>query len=116
VAAVELQVRFVEEPYPDARRALPRLRLAGWEVRARYREDEVMTDATLARQEKLHRRGIRLEVFTITWNVVEALVAVGAHAQVDGDRSQASHKLSDKRSIGYERGLRVSKLDSLTPA
>jgi cation diffusion facilitator family transporter len=37
-----------------------------------------MTDATLAHQEKLHRRGIRLEVFTIAWNVVEALVAIGA--------------------------------------
>jgi cation diffusion facilitator family transporter len=30
------------------------------------------------RQKALHRRGIRLEVFTITWNVVEAFVAVGA--------------------------------------
>jgi cation diffusion facilitator family transporter len=30
------------------------------------------------RQKALHRRGIRLEVFTITWNVVEAVVAIGA--------------------------------------
>lgn len=37
-----------------------------------------MTDATLARQERLHRRGIHLEVFTIAWNVVEAFVAIGA--------------------------------------
>ena len=37
-----------------------------------------MTDAALARKEKLHRRGVRLEVFTITWNVVEAVVAIAA--------------------------------------
>ena len=30
------------------------------------------------RQKALHRRGILLEVFTITWNVVEAVVAIGA--------------------------------------
>ncbi|MBA2784137.1 MAG: hypothetical protein M3514_02310 [Actinomycetota bacterium] len=30
------------------------------------------------RQKALHRSGIRLEDFTITWNVVEAFVAVGA--------------------------------------
>ncbi len=30
------------------------------------------------RQEELYRRGVRLEVFTITWNVVEAAVAIGA--------------------------------------
>jgi cation diffusion facilitator family transporter len=29
-------------------------------------------------QEALHRRGVRLEIFTITWNVVEAVVAIGA--------------------------------------
>ncbi len=29
-------------------------------------------------EEELHRRGVRLEVFTITWNVVEAAVATGA--------------------------------------
>ncbi len=29
-------------------------------------------------KEELHRRGVRLEVFTITWNVVEAFVAIGA--------------------------------------
>ena len=34
--------------------------------------------AGAARRERLHRRGVRLEVFTITWNVVEAVVAVGA--------------------------------------
>ena len=37
-----------------------------------------MAAATQARREALHRRGVRLEVFTITWNVVEAVVAVGA--------------------------------------
>lgn len=37
-----------------------------------------MATATQARREDLHRRGVRLEVFTITWNVVEAVVAVGA--------------------------------------
>lgn len=37
-----------------------------------------MTGKTLTSQERLHRRGVRLEVFTITWNVVEAVVAIGA--------------------------------------
>ena len=36
-----------------------------------------MTDTTLGRKEKLHRRGLWLEVFTVAWNVVEAVVAVG---------------------------------------
>ena len=36
-----------------------------------------MTDNTLGRKEKLHRRGLWLEVFTVAWNVVEAVVAVG---------------------------------------
>ena len=36
-----------------------------------------MTGATLSLKEKLHRRGVRLEVFTVAWNVVEAVVAVG---------------------------------------
>lgn len=35
-----------------------------------------MTGAAL-RKERLHRRGVRLEVFTVAWNVVEAVVAVG---------------------------------------
>jgi divalent metal cation (Fe/Co/Zn/Cd) transporter len=30
-----------------------------------------------ARREELHRRGVRLEVFTVAWNAVEAVVAVG---------------------------------------
>jgi cation diffusion facilitator family transporter len=34
-------------------------------------------DVTLARREELHRRGLRLEWFTVAWNVVEALVAIG---------------------------------------
>ena len=36
-----------------------------------------MTGAALSRKERLHRRGVRLEVFTVAWNVVEAVVAVG---------------------------------------
>jgi len=31
-----------------------------------------------ARREELHRRGVRLEIFTITWNFAEAFVAIGA--------------------------------------
>ena len=34
--------------------------------------------ADAARHERLHKRGIRLEWFTVAWNVVEAFVAVGA--------------------------------------
>ena len=37
-----------------------------------------MGTTTQASRETLHRRGVRLEVFTITWNVVEAAVAIGA--------------------------------------
>ena len=37
-----------------------------------------MTGTDLARKGTLHRRALRLEVFTITWNVVEAVVAIGA--------------------------------------
>jgi cation diffusion facilitator family transporter len=33
---------------------------------------------TLARKELLHRRALRLEYFTVSWNVVEALVAITA--------------------------------------
>jgi divalent metal cation (Fe/Co/Zn/Cd) transporter len=33
---------------------------------------------TAARRERLHRRGVRLEWFTVAWNVVEAAVAIGA--------------------------------------
>ena len=34
--------------------------------------------ATAARRELLHRRGVRLEVFTVAWNAVEGVVAIGA--------------------------------------
>jgi cation diffusion facilitator family transporter len=34
--------------------------------------------ATAARRKVLHRRGVRLEVFTIAWNAVEGVVAIGA--------------------------------------
>lgn len=36
-----------------------------------------MTGAALSRKEKLHRRGVRLEIFTVAWNVIEAFVAIG---------------------------------------
>ena len=36
-----------------------------------------MTATTHTRKERLHRRGVRLEVFTIAWNVIEAAVAIG---------------------------------------
>lgn len=36
-----------------------------------------MTSVSLSRKEKLHRRGLWLEWFTVGWNVVEAVVAVG---------------------------------------
>ena len=50
VAAVELQVRFVEEPY------LLSTHGEGREVRAGSREVETVTDATLTRQDRLRRR------------------------------------------------------------
>jgi cation diffusion facilitator family transporter len=37
-----------------------------------------MANMTLARQERLHRRGLRLEWFTVAWNILEAFVAIGA--------------------------------------
>jgi len=37
-----------------------------------------LTGTTLGRQERLHRRGLWLEWFTVAWNVVEASVAIGA--------------------------------------
>ena len=36
-----------------------------------------MTGTTLGRRERLHRRGLWLEWFTVAWNVVEAVVAIG---------------------------------------
>jgi cation diffusion facilitator family transporter len=36
-----------------------------------------LTGTTLGRQERLHRRGLWLEWFTVAWNVVEAFVAIG---------------------------------------
>jgi cation diffusion facilitator family transporter len=33
---------------------------------------------TPARREELHRRGLRLEWFTVAWNVIEGVVAIGA--------------------------------------
>ena len=35
------------------------------------------TAPTAARREELHRRGLWLEWFTVAWNVVEAVVAIG---------------------------------------
>jgi divalent metal cation (Fe/Co/Zn/Cd) transporter len=37
----------------------------------------VSTAPTAARREHLHRRGLWLEWFTVAWNVVEAVVAIG---------------------------------------
>ncbi len=37
-----------------------------------------MTDTTLGPRERLHRRGLWLEWFSVAWNVVEAFVAIGA--------------------------------------
>ncbi len=37
-----------------------------------------MTVASPTRWEELHRRGLRLEWFTVTWNVIEGVVAIGA--------------------------------------
>jgi cation diffusion facilitator family transporter len=37
-----------------------------------------VTVASPTRREELHRRGLRLEWFTVTWNVIEGVVAIGA--------------------------------------
>lgn len=37
-----------------------------------------MDAAALAEDQQLHRRALRLEWFTISWNVVEAVVAISA--------------------------------------
>ena len=37
-----------------------------------------MAVLTPARREELHRRGLRLEWFTVVWNVIEGSVAIGA--------------------------------------
>jgi divalent metal cation (Fe/Co/Zn/Cd) transporter len=36
-----------------------------------------LTDTTLGREEKLHRRGLWLEWLTVAWNFVEAVVGIG---------------------------------------
>lgn len=36
-----------------------------------------MAVLTPARREKLHRRGLLLEWFTVAWNVIEGVVAIG---------------------------------------
>jgi cation diffusion facilitator family transporter len=38
----------------------------------------VSAAAPTARREELHRRGLLLEWFTVTWNVIEGVVAIGA--------------------------------------
>jgi hypothetical protein len=38
----------------------------------------VSAAAPAARKEELHRRGLMLEWFTVTWNVIEGVVAMGA--------------------------------------
>jgi hypothetical protein len=37
-----------------------------------------MSLASAARREELHRRGLRLEWFTVAWNMIEGVVAIGA--------------------------------------
>ena len=37
-----------------------------------------MTTTALARRRRLHARAVRLEWFTVAWNVIEAVVAIGA--------------------------------------
>jgi cation diffusion facilitator family transporter len=37
-----------------------------------------VTVASPTRREELHRRGLRLEWFTVAWNVIEGVVAIGA--------------------------------------
>jgi cation diffusion facilitator family transporter len=37
-----------------------------------------VTALTPARREELHRRGLLLELFTVAWNVIEGVVAIGA--------------------------------------
>jgi cation diffusion facilitator family transporter len=44
----------------------------------RPRENVRVEASSLARHRQLHRRGIRLEWFTVSWNVLEAAVAIGA--------------------------------------
>ena len=36
-----------------------------------------MAVLTPVRKERLHRRGLLLEWFTVAWNVIEAVVAIG---------------------------------------
>ena len=42
-----------------------------------------MVVLTPARREELHRRGLRLEWFTVAWNVVEAFVAIGVDSGIE---------------------------------
>jgi divalent metal cation (Fe/Co/Zn/Cd) transporter len=42
------------------------------------RKNRDVEATSLARREQLHRRGIRLEWFTVSWNVLEAAVAIAA--------------------------------------
>jgi divalent metal cation (Fe/Co/Zn/Cd) transporter len=42
------------------------------------RENGAVEASSLARRERLHRRGVRLEWFTVSWNVLEAAVAIAA--------------------------------------
>ena len=56
--------------------------------------------ATAARREALHRRGVRLEVFTVAWNVVEGVVAISAG-------------IATASSAGREMGSEVLKADAV---
>jgi len=59
---------------------------------------------TLSRKESLHRRGVRLEVFTVAWNVVEAVVAVGVG--IAGGVSIAVGSVA-LMGIGMDSGIEV---------
>ena len=50
--------------------------------------------ATAARRAQLHRRGVRLEVFTVAWNAVEGVVAIGAGIALGGAGAAAGGAVS----------------------
>jgi hypothetical protein len=46
--------------------------------------------AAVERREALHRRALLLEYCTVGWNVVEAVVAIGAGSSLEASLSSAS--------------------------
>lgn len=67
-----------------------------------------MTTKVLTRKERFHRRGVRLEVFTITWNVVEAVVAIGAGILAGRASPTSSARLYPPCKATWRDSLRVS--------